>query len=33
MLIGDITADFSVVLDGRPDADVDGGEHCLLRNH
>jgi len=30
MLIRDIAADLAVVFDGRPDADVDGGEHCLF---
>ena len=33
MLIRDIAADLAVVFDGRPDADVDGGEHCSFRNH
>jgi hypothetical protein len=33
MLIGDIAADLAVVFDGRPDADVDGCEHCPFRNH
>jgi hypothetical protein len=33
MLIRDIAADLAVVFDGRPDADVDGGEHCLFCNH
>ena len=33
MLIRDIAADLAVVFDGRPDADVDGGEHCPFRNH
>src|ERR1700722_9589402 len=33
MLIRDIAADLAVVFDGRPDADVDGGEHCPFGNH
>jgi hypothetical protein len=33
MLIGHVSAYFAVVFDGRPDADVDGGEHRLFRNH
>src|ERR1035438_9414482 len=33
MLIRDIAADLAIVFDGRPDADVDGGEHCLFCNH
>ena len=33
MLIRDIAANLAVVFDGRPDADVDGGEHCLFCNH
>ena len=33
LLIGDIAADSAVVLDGRPDTDMDGGEHCPFRNH
>jgi hypothetical protein len=33
MLIGHVSADFAVVFDGRPDADVDGGKHCLFCNH
>ena len=33
MLVGDIAADLAVVFDGRPDADVDGGEHCAFGNH
>jgi hypothetical protein len=33
MLVGDVAADFAVVFDGRPDADVDGREHCAFGNH
>ena len=33
VLIGDVAADLAVVFDGRPDADVDGGEHCAFCNH
>jgi hypothetical protein len=33
MLVGDIAADFAVVFDGRPDADVDGRDHCTFGNH
>src|SRR5580700_12139210 len=33
VLIGNIAADLAVVFDGRPDADVDGGEHCTFGNH
>jgi hypothetical protein len=33
VLIRDIAADFAVVFDGRPNADVDSGKHCLFGNH
>jgi hypothetical protein len=33
VLVSDIPADLAVVFDGRPDADVDGGEHCAFGNH
>jgi hypothetical protein len=33
MLVGNVAADLAVVFDGRPDADVDGGEHCAFGNH
>jgi hypothetical protein len=33
MLIGHVSADFAVVFDSRLDANVDGGEHCLFRDH
>ncbi|MGO8745087.1 MAG: hypothetical protein ACLQNE_03770 [Thermoguttaceae bacterium] len=33
VLIGNIAADLAVVFDGRPYADVDGGEHCAFGNH
>jgi hypothetical protein len=33
VLVGNVAADLAVVLDGRPNADVDGGEHCAFGNH
>jgi hypothetical protein len=33
MLVGDVAADFAVMFDGRPDADVDGCKHCAFGNH
>jgi hypothetical protein len=33
VLVGNVAADPSVVFNSRPDADVDGGEHCALGNH
>jgi carboxymethylenebutenolidase len=33
MLVGNVAADLAVVFDGRPNADMDGGEHCTFGNH
>ena len=33
VLVRDIPADSAVVFDGRPDADVDCGEHGTFGNH
>jgi hypothetical protein len=33
MLAGDIAADFAIVLDRRPDADMDHGKHGPFGNH
>jgi hypothetical protein len=33
VLVGNVAADLAVVFDRRPDADVDGGEHCAFGNH
>jgi hypothetical protein len=33
VLVGHVAADLAVVFDSRPDADVDGGEHCALGDH
>jgi hypothetical protein len=33
VLPGDIAAELAILFDGRPDADMNGGEHCLVRDH